>query len=394
MFTITMRRLTALSLLPLLFACQTPVTSTLQPTVPQSSGTGFEVIGGQEFTTQVPPTLVPTQERTATPLPAAAETPEQTVDSSGEQKPSILLAFTGQIVPGRCVQAEVDAHGSADYIYEDVSDILTQVDWAIGTLNAALSDYAPQTGCVETFVLVGSSNNADAMADAGIDMMSVATNHIKNCSLTNCGDIAFFDTLDNLNRVGIVPVGAGINLEEASRPVYVEIRGITFGFVSLGEIEPLAFAGEDSPGIGILTEDTLVAEITEAKENADVVIFMPHWGPEYTHKPNPIQLRFAKIAVSAGADLVIGNHTHYIQGYEMLNGVPVFYGLGNFVFDQTQERQRQQSVVLRVHFEGDEFVTFELIPTINEKNGTIHIANQNEAVEIFKYLRETNEGIR
>ena len=120
----------------------------------------------------------------------------------------------------------------------DVQDLISEADIAVGTLNAALSDFPPHKGCIETFVLVGSSNNADAMATAGFDVMSVATNHIKNCGLTSCGDRAFLDTMDNLGtewefRLWVQEIISS----EAMQPVVVEKNGIRFGFVSLGEIE-------------------------------------------------------------------------------------------------------------------------------------------------------------
>ncbi len=136
--------------------------------------------------------------------------PQTSTPSATPTVPPITqLLFTGVIVPARCVQAAIDKNGDPNYPYQEVKDIIQQADLAIGTFNATMSDYPPHTGCVRTFVLVGGSNNADALQWAGFDVMSVATNHIKNCGLTNCGDRAFFDTLENLRRVGILPVGAG-----------------------------------------------------------------------------------------------------------------------------------------------------------------------------------------
>ncbi|MCK4899125.1 MAG: CapA family protein, partial [Anaerolineales bacterium] len=189
--------------------------------------------------------------------------------------PVTTLLFTGVIVPARCVQAAIDARGDHDYLYDEVREIITQADLAVGTLNATMSDYPPHTGCVSTYVLVGDAENADALARSGFDVMSVATNHIKNCGPTNCGNRAFFDTLDNLERVGILPVGAGANHAEAMRPVVVELNGVRFGIVSLGQIETMAFAGEDTPGIAVLNDENLEAAIDAARQVSDVVILMP-----------------------------------------------------------------------------------------------------------------------
>ena len=78
------------------------------------------------------------------------------------------------------MQAAIDERDDTDYLYDEVRDVISRADLSVGTLNATISDYPPHTGCVATFVLVGGSGNADALDRAGFDVMSVATNHIKN----------------------------------------------------------------------------------------------------------------------------------------------------------------------------------------------------------------------
>jgi poly-gamma-glutamate synthesis protein (capsule biosynthesis protein) len=132
----------------------------------------------------------------------------------------------------------------------------------------------------------------------------------------------------------------------------ITLQGIRFGIVSLGMVEPMAFASENEPGIAVLNDENLVAAIEAARQVSDVVIAMPHWGPEDTEYPNEYQLHFAQVAVDAGADLVVGNHTHVVQAIQQINGIDVFYGLGNFVFDQNWDLAHQQGVILVVTFEG------------------------------------------
>mgnify|MGYP000014695231 CR=1 FL=1 len=336
------------------------------------------------------PTLTLTPLPTATPTSLPSLTPSPTVTPL----PEITLLFTGVIVPARCVQAAIDARGSADYIFEEVRSLIQAADLAVGTLNATISDIAPRTGCVFTYVLVGGSSNADALARAGFDVMSVATNHIKNCGFPDCGDRAFFDTLANLRRVGIQPVGAGQNLAEAMQPVVVNLRGVRFAIVSLGMVEPLAFAGPDTPGIAVLNEENLRQAIAAARQEADVVIAMPHWGPEDTPNPNEYQLPLAQALVQAGADLVVGNHTHVVQAIQEINGIPVFYGLGNFVFDQDWDLAHQQGVILRVTFRGKQLAGYELIPTHVDGDGTVHLADEEEAAQVLERIRLASEKLK
>lgn len=369
-------------------ACQTPGLDAR--VAPSSTGALTEPI--RMVTT---PTLNPSPVPSATPVtPTETLTLAATPQLSPTPEPVTTLLFTGVIVPGRCVQAAIDASGNPDAPYEEVSTLINQADLAVGTLNATISDYPPRTGCVPTYVLVGGSANADALARAGFDVMSVATNHIKNCGLTNCGDRAFFDTLDNLRRVGIAPVGAGSDHAEAMQPVVVTVNGTRFGIVSLGQIEPMAFASEERPGIAILNKENLEAAIAQARRVSDVVIAMPHWGPEDVAIPNWLQRNLAQQLVDAGADLVVGNHTHVVQAIQEIDGVPVFYGLGNFVFDQTWADDHQQGVILLVKFQGKEYLGYELIPTHVDGDGRVHIAGEDEASQILEHIESASRLIK
>ncbi|NMC14380.1 MAG: CapA family protein [Chloroflexi bacterium] len=363
-------------------ACQTIAPPSLPtPARQQSSNpiqTAVPSLPTGEFPTRTPPSPAPLPTNTTTPTPL----------------PVTTLLFTGNIVPARCVQEHIDATGDTDYIYAEVKDIISQVDIAVGVFNGTMSDYPTHTGCVPTYVLVGSPDNADAMQRAGFDVMSVATNHIKDCGKTNCGDRAFFDTLDNLHRVGILTVGAGKNEQEALQPVVVAANGVRFGFVSLGQLQQGGvFATSEKAGIAELNSENIRKAIEAARKIADVVIFMPHWGPEEVSTPNWIQRNLAHEIVEAGADVVVGNHTHLVQGLQEISGVPVFYGLGNFVFDQWQ-RDHQQAVMLKISFQGAKYLSYEFIPTRVEKNGTVHLAGEEEASEILERIENASLDLR
>lgn len=324
---------------------------------------------------------------TGIPRPAASPTPTSL-------PPTSTLLFTGIIVPARCVQAAIDETGNPDYPYEQVSDLVRSADLAIGTLNASISDFPSRTGCKQTFVLTGGAENADALARAGFDAVSAATNHIKNCGRMDCGDRAFLDTLANLRRVGVVPIGAGENLADALQPVVFTLNGVRFGIVSLGQIEPMAFAGENTPGIAVLTPENLKAAIAAARVVSDVVIAMPHWGPEYVSVPNWIQRNLARQAVEYGADLVVGNHTHVVQGLQEIDGVPVFYGLGNFVFDQYWQPELYQSVILRVTFQGSSYKSYELIPVRSDRGGRVQRLTGEEAAQVLERIEAASEPLK
>jgi poly-gamma-glutamate capsule biosynthesis protein CapA/YwtB (metallophosphatase superfamily) len=234
------------------------------------------------------------------------------------------------------------------------------------------------------------------MSRAGFDVVSVATNHIKDCGLMKSWcNYAFLDTLDNLHRVGILPVGAGRDLIEALQPVVVEVNGVRFGFISLGDskMDESVFATKDNPGIAQLNKENLERAVAAARRISDVVIALPHWGPENVSLPNGIQRNQARQFVEAGADLVVGNHSHVVQAIQEIEKVPVFYGLGNFIFDQWY-LQTRQGVILLVKFQGNKYMGFELLPTHVNQDGQVFLAGPEESAEILEQIEKASEQLK
>lgn len=349
----------------------------LNVTGPIANIQGEQPIKERETPTPVLPPNPTVEIKTSEPTQSASDMNSEDTESR------TVIAFTGVIVPARCVQEEVSRRGSADYIYEQVNEILSEADITVGVYNATMRDDVPYMGCEKSWELIGSTNNADALATAGFDVISVATNHIKDCGHLFCGNEGFYSTLDNLRRVKIFPVGAGSNLEEALAPVVVEVNGVKFGFVSLGEVNERVFADPVTPGIAFLSNRNLETAIAKVSTLADVVIVLPHSGPEDYPEVTPQQKYWGRYSVQYGADLVVMTHAHILQGYQVVDKTPVFYSLGNFVFDQSWARDHQQAAILLVEFEGPDLVGFELVPTVVDQDGTVHFAAEDEASEIL-----------
>lgn len=167
----------------------------------------------------------------------------------------------------------------------------------------------------------------------GIDIVSLANNHAYDHGID-----ALLDTFDTLDEAGIAYVGAGHNIEEAMTPVYFIAGGMKIAVVSATQIErslppDTKEATEDAPGVlRTLEPDKFLQVIKTAEENADLTICYVHWGAENTYNVDESQKELASAYVDAGADLIIGDHSHCLQGFEYVKGVPVIYSLGNFWF--------------------------------------------------------------
>ena len=170
--------------------------------------------------------------------------------------------------------------------------------------------------------------------DMRVDIVSLGNNHAYDY-----GAEALSDTIDILNEARVPFVGAGKNIDEAMKPAYFKINGRTIAYTSATQIErngspDTKEATADTPGVLRTLDSTkMVACIREAEENADFVVVYVHWGSENTDLVDDSQRKLAKDYVSAGADLIIGDHSHCLQGIDYIDGVPVIYSLGNFWFN-------------------------------------------------------------
>jgi len=106
----------------------------------------------------------------------------------------------------------------------------------------------------------------------------------------------------------------------------------------------------------------VAVEIAAAKKDGDIVIVYPHWGDEYQHKHDARQSELAHAFIDAGADAVIGSHPHVIEGAEIYEGKPIFYSLGNLVFDQYFSDDTQQGLALRLNVDSAGIASVDLLP--------------------------------
>jgi poly-gamma-glutamate capsule biosynthesis protein CapA/YwtB (metallophosphatase superfamily) len=308
-------------------------------------------------------------------------------------KPTRLLA-TGDIIPARCVYAQQLAYGDFRHAFLATADVLRAADITVGSLDASLSDAGQPIGCMETFSLLAPASSIEGLTFAGFDVLTVASNHAKDCGASACGDQAFVDTLSNLETAGIAAVGGGRNLAEARSARVLTVNGVRFAFLGYDDIGSSDYgATEDSPGTAPLAFGSLGEDVARARQEADVVIVLNHWGTEYTSVPNERQQGLAREAVGAGATLVIGNHPHWVQAVESLKGGFVSYALGNFVFDQDWSLETQQGVVMEAIFHGARLVSVRYLPVHIYDQHQPRWAEPSEGESILGRMEEASEGL-
>jgi len=338
----------------------------------------------------------PASASTATPAPsatpAASLTPAPVASASPSVAPEIDLLFTGDINPARCVYAKTQAANDPALPFRPLASVLRAADITIGSLDASISDYNAPTPCIPgSKNLLAPASAAQGLAFAGFDVMTVATNHIKDCGLVRgCVNNSMFDTLANLRAQGIQPTGAGVNLAQATTPAIVTVHGVRFAFLGVSAVNDPTWAGANAPGTVPFQTAVFVDAIQRARAAADVVIVLPHWGREYTGDISYLQRQGAAAMVAAGATLVIGNHPHHVQGVETFpNGAVAAYSLGNFVFDQAFSDgtvYTLQGLMLRAKFQGSQLKGVDLIPIHIYDDFQPKLAEAAEAADILKVV--------
>jgi poly-gamma-glutamate capsule biosynthesis protein CapA/YwtB (metallophosphatase superfamily) len=259
--------------------------------------------------------------------------------------PIVLLA-AGDLMLDRGVAAQQARHG-ADHPLREVRGLLGQADLALANLEGPITATQPCVHKEHSFRFAPSS--AELLRRSGLRLLSLANNHV-----LDCGRPGLVDTLRALEAAGLQGFGAGLDTARALAPLRVEVRGVRLALVGFTRFLPEALVLRDeAPGIAFATPAAIRSSVAAARAGADVVVVSFHWGHERSTRPDEHQHELARIALEAGADLVLGHHPHVLQGLQLFPPAApgrgprlVAYSLGNFVFDQRYEAG-QQSLLLR-----------------------------------------------
>lgn len=251
------------------------------------------------------------------------------------------MIATGDIIPARSVNFKVHQYKNFLWPYEQTSSMTKKADITFINLETPLVKDCGLTQ--EGMTFCGDAGNVDGLVFAGVDVVSLANNHAANYGVSGVTE-----TVKRLNEQGILTTGV-------KGPTYQDIRGIRFAFLGYNDVGRWQ-------GISNADEDKIVQEIKEAKKNADVVIVAYHWGIEYVSQPSERQKELGHFTIDSGANLVIGNHPHWIQPIEIYKGKLITYAHGNFIFDQMWSQKTREGVVGRYTFYNNQLIDVEYFP--------------------------------
>ncbi len=269
-----------------------------------------------------------------------------------EEKKEIIIIVGGDIMLDRGVKKVIKKYGNKDYNFpfQFIKKYLKSADIVFANLEGSLSEHGHDLGNKYSFHFEPEA--AKALANSGIDIVSLANNHI-----LDWGRTALCETPKELEKVGIKSVGAGCNNEEAEKSVIFNVRGTKIAFLAYTEfLQPWGIANKKYAGVSRYEISHILKKVKELKGKVDLVFVSLHWGDEYKdHAPRRI-IKKAHELIDGGVDLIIGHHPHVDQEIERYKNGWIIYSLGNFVFDQSWSKNTMEGLLAEIHVQDKKIV--------------------------------------
>jgi len=231
------------------------------------------------------------------------------------QAKTINLIATGDVIPARSVNSTMVRKNDFTYPFLKTASLLKKADVVLINMEAPLVENCPVTD--EGMVFCGDQKFIKGLKYGNVSVVNLANNHSGNY-----GNDGLDSTVKLLKQNGFKISGLG-------KPAFLKKNSIKLAFLGFNDIEK-----NPELKIALAEPKTISKQIKQAKKQADFVIVSFHWGDEYTAQPNKRQQFLAHLAIDSGADLIIGNHPHWVQTKEKYKGKLINYALGNFIFDQ------------------------------------------------------------
>lgn len=306
--------------------------------------------------------------------------------------PELRFMAVGDIMIGRGVSMRLKKmDGVYDNAFAKVSSYMNMGDVVFANLESPFTDSTHGLDKNRKIVLKAEPEAVSALKDAGINLISLSNNHIMDYY-----EKGLFDTMDLLDQNDIKHAGGGRNIEEARKPAIIEKNGLKIGMLAYTDMAELTFAGKpylsfaagpEKSGVVPRKYETIREDILKYRDQVDLLAVSLHWGVEDSFKVSVEQVEFAHKLIDDGADIILGHHPHRAQGIELYNGKPIFYSLGNFLFDQN-DKENMESFIIDMKYKGTELIECVAVPVRIAGKTTVEILTGQDAISILERQTE------
>lgn len=295
-------------------------------------------------------------------------------DSDAPDQWSLLVG--GDVMVGRSVNHKVLSYNNFDWPYEKITSLISRMDYSFVNLESPVVANCPVRN--DGMIFCGDLKHISAIGRAGINAVSLANNHA-----LNQGRDGLNTTIDYLQRNNITPVGV-------DNPTYAIIENQRVALLGYTDIECYE-------GVACVNYEKIKSDLSIAKANSDLVIVMYHWGAEYRDYPVDRQIEIAHLSIDAGADLVLGNHPHWIQPFEIYTQKEtgedklIMYSHGNLVFDQMWSQKTREGVLVEYIFNKSNLIDAEIYPVQIEDYGQPRLLEGEFKSKKLEFIKEITE---
>ncbi len=308
-------------------------------------------------------------------------------EDNGE-KDETIISMAGDVLFDGVIRKYHNQYGIG-YPWEKVKTYFTEDDLTIVNLETSITNGGKKWPNKQ-YNFRSSPMTPKVMKESGIDVVTLANNHV-----LDYGYDGFIDTLNNLDKYEIKYTGAGKNKKEAVKGIVAEENGVKIGIVAYSRVIPESkwYANDKRPGVLSGYDpyvDEMCKKIQEMRKNTDIVVLSIHWGVERSTAPRAQEIKLAKKAIDNGADVVMGHHPHVLQGIQVYKGKPIFYSLGNFVFNSTSELSKK-TMIGQVVIKNKKIERVNIIPCKIVNSRPIPLEGKDK-VEAISYINGLSKG--
>ncbi len=254
---------------------------------------------------------------------------------------TLRIAFTGDILLDRGVRKFIEKHSVDSLFRPEIDSVFAANNFVVGNLECPATSIVSPIN--KRFIFRGEPDWLRALCKHGITHLNLANNHSMDQ-----GRRGLADTESQIRKHGIIPLGYGTTIAESIEPQLLAETPRKVYLITSLRVPSENWEYLDSvPCVSESSIATIESQIDSLKrlDSKCFVIVMLHWGVEHVTEPSSYQVRDAHRLVAAGADCIVGHHPHCLQTVENYNGIPIYYSIGNFIFDQKKPINTRAAVV-------------------------------------------------
>ena len=283
---------------------------------------------------------------------------------------SLKFLFFGDIMLDRYVETileESSVTGLLANLKDTEKSIFSNKDIIGANLEGVVTNDGAHYNPVNKFDFAFSIEKVNKLKDYNFNYFSLANNHF-----FDQGSRGIMESRENLKKSGFYYSGSPNAQVDSNSKYIIEIKGKKAAMISLSMVYKY------------FDIDDALSLVKQAALETDLVVVNIHWGDEYEHSFNIYQKEVGRSLIDAGADIIIGHHPHVVQGLEIYKGRPIFYSLGNFIFDQYFSPDTQKGLALEILYSED-IISINLLPFKSHQSAPTFMQGEEKKIFLQKF---------